>query len=256
MRGMLEVRDLDVEIAGKSVCRSLCLAMNGGQRWSVLGANGVGKTTLLHTLAGLRPASAGHVLLDGQPLAATRPRARARRVGVLFQDHDDPFPATVLETALIGRHPHVAPLAWESRADVALAEQALQAVQLDGFARRSVTTLSGGERQRLAIASLLTQDPQVWLLDEPINHLDLHHQIALLKLLQTRTSDSGATALMTLHDVNMAARFCNHMLLLFGHGETLHGRTDEVLSVGNLERLYGHPIECLSVNGRRVFLPA
>ncbi|MDH3451432.1 MAG: ABC transporter ATP-binding protein [Gammaproteobacteria bacterium] len=256
MRGMLELRNLNVEIGGKSVCRSLSLALRGGQHWAVLGSNGIGKTTLLHTLAGLRPAAGGEVLLQGESLAATQPRARARRIGVLFQDNEDPFPATVMETALIGRHPHLAPLAWESREDTALATRALEDVQLAGLSQRSVTTLSGGERRRLAVATLLTQDPQVWLLDEPLSHLDLHHQITMLELLRERCQQNQGTALMTLHDVNLAARFCDHLLLLFGEGETLHGVTEDVLCVGNLERLYGHPIVCLTDGERRVFLPA
>ncbi|MDH3714531.1 MAG: ABC transporter ATP-binding protein [Gammaproteobacteria bacterium] len=255
MRGMLELRNLDVEIAGKSVCRSLCLSLDSGQRWAMLGSNGIGKTTLLHTLAGLRPAAGGQVLLNGKSLPATQPRARARRIGVLFQDNDDPFPTTVMETALIGRHPHLGPLARESRGDLALAVHALRDVHLAELSRRSVTTLSGGERQRLAVATLLTQDPQVWLLDEPISHLDLHHQIGMLNLLQDRLAHNGGTALMTLHDVNLAARFCDHLLLLFGDGETQHGATEDVLCVNNLERLYGHPIECLSDGDRQVFLP-
>lgn len=255
MRAMLEARELDVEIAGKSVCRSLCLSLEDGQRWGMLGSNGIGKTTLLHTLAGLRPSAGGDVLLHGRGLRTTQPRVRARRIGVLFQDNEDPFPATVMETALIGRHPHLAPLAWESSADVALAERALADVQLAELAGRSVTTLSGGERQRLALATLLTQSPRLWLLDEPVSHLDLHHQISLLTLLHERLADDGGAALMTLHDVNLAARFCDHLLLLFGDGETLHGLTGEVLSVANLERLYGHPIICLTDGERRVFLP-
>ena len=105
------------------------------------------------------------------------------------------------KTALIGRHPHLPPLAWESPADAALAGRALDDVHLAELSGRSVTTLSGGERQRLAVATLLTQDPQVWLLDEPISHLDLHHQIALLNLLQNRLIQNQGTALMTLHDV-------------------------------------------------------
>jgi len=256
MRNMLELQDLNVEIAGKSVCRSLCLSLTSGQRWAMLGSNGIGKTTLLHTLAGLRPAAGGQVLLHGESVFTAQPRARARHIGVLFQDNDDPFPATVLETALIGRHPHLPPLAWESPADAALAGRALDDVHLAELSGRSVTTLSGGERQRLAVATLLTQDPQVWLLDEPISHLDLHHQIALLKLLQNRLTQNQGTALMTLHDVNLAARFCDHLLLLFGDGATLHGATGDVLSVDNLERLYGHPIECLADGDRQVFLPA
>ncbi len=252
---MLQLVDLTVQIAATRVCERLSLHVRAGQRWGMLGANGVGKTTLLHTLAGLRAPLAGQVLLGGQPLVGIGARARARQIGVLFQGGDDPFPASVEETALIGRHPHLPALARESDEDRRIAREALAVVDLGALAGRSVTTLSGGERQRLAIATLLTQAPRLWLLDEPTNHLDLRHQITLLEHLTARIVDEGGALLMTLHEVNLAARFCDHLLLLFGTGETLAGPADEILDAANLERLYGHPVRTLSDARGRVYVP-
>lgn len=254
MPALLTANDLAVSIAGKSVCRGLSLTIERGQCWGILGRNGIGKTTLLHTLAGLHAPDSGTIYLEEQPLTRLSRRYIAQSIGILFQRSEDPFPSTVLETALIGRHPYLNAWDWESEEDQTLARQALAAVGMDGMAPRQTGTLSGGERQRLAIATLLTQDPQLLLLDEPANHLDLHHQITLLDLLVRQTRERGKALLMIGHDLNLTARYCDHVLMLFGEGETLQGESSEVLTETNLARLYGHPIRCAEVEGRRVFV--
>jgi iron complex transport system ATP-binding protein len=239
---LLETRALAVEIAAKTVCAGLELRVARGERWAVLGINGVGKTTLLRTLAGLREARAGEVALDGEPLAALTGRERARRRGMLLQSEHDEFEATVIEAVLAGRHPHVAPWSWESAADVAAARAALERVALSGLDERRLGSLSGGERRRVAIAALLAQDPALMLLDEPTSHLDLHHQVAILDLLAAAATPHGKALVMSLHDVNLAARYCTHALLLFGGGQTQQGPVPEVLAPETLSRLYAHPV--------------
>lgn len=253
---LLATRALEVRIAGRQVCEGLDVSFGAGETWAVLGRNGAGKTTLLHTLAGLRPCQSGAVLVEGRDLGMWEPKALARRRGVLFQDSQDTFPATVLETVLTGRHPHLSFWAMESAADRALAEAALRAVDLAAAGPRLVTTLSGGERRRVAIATLLAQDPAVWLLDEPSNHLDLHHQVELLSLLVRRAVERRGLILMSLHDVNLALRFCTHALLLVGAGTVIAGPADEVINAANLERMYGHGVrELRDGTGARAWLP-
>ncbi len=255
MNPLLQTRQLQVSIAGKTICQALDLNIERGQCWGILGSNGAGKTTLLHTLAGLRPAASGAVLLDGKSLATLARRAIARHIGVLFQDAHDAFPDTVLNTVLIGRHPHLKSWGFESTEDIALAQAALVATGLGGLEQRLIGTLSGGERRRVALATVLAQDPTLYLLDEPVNHLDLHQQIAALELLSARARDDGKAVMMSVHDVNLAARYCDHVLLLFGDGTLVQGQTSEVLNRAGLERLYRHPI--VSVAGPRgpAFLP-
>jgi iron complex transport system ATP-binding protein len=252
---LLEARGLAVSIAGKEVCRGLDFALQAGDCVALLGPNGVGKTTLLHSLAGLRSRDAGEILLDGAPLAGLPRRRVAQRLGLLMQQPEDSLPATVLETALIGRHPHLDFWRWESHGDVAIARRALKTVGLEGLEQRAQTALSGGERRRLDLATVLAQDPQVFLLDEPAGQLDLHHQLALLGQLQRLAAQEGRAVLMSLHDVNLAARFCNRALLLFGAGEAAHGPAGDLLTPGQLSRLYGVPVRSLPWEGGQAFVP-
>ncbi len=252
---LLTTRSLRVEINGKLVCDTLNLAIHTGQRWALLGINGVGKTTLLHTLAGLQSPAMGQVLLENRAIDSLPRRQVAQRLGLLLQEESDAFPGTVLETALSGRHPHLGHWQWESAADIARARQALAQTGLSGLETRQINTLSGGERRRLSLATLLTQAPRLFLLDEPINHLDPHQQIILLKLLTTQTQNETCGLLMILHDINLASRFCDHALLLFGGGKTLHGPLTKVLTAKNIERLYNHPVTELHGPHGPVYLP-
>ena len=252
---LLATDKLHVSIGDTTVCKALDLAISARERWCILGRNGTGKTTLLHTLAGLREADAGDIRLDDTPLHTLSRRTVAQHIGLLFQDHSDAFPASVLETVLSGRHPWIGPLQWESDQDTALARAALQAVDLHDLEQRIITTLSGGERRRLGIATLLTQNPQLMLLDEPTNHLDIPHQIGMLDLLQERSATGRTALVLVMHDINLALRYCTHFLLLFGDGETAQGNAEEVLTGERLEQLYQHPLQRLRGPHGNVWLP-
>jgi len=252
---LLETQQLEVQVADIQVCRDLNLKIEAGQCWGILGRNGAGKTTLLHTLAAMRMPLAGQIALDGSDINQLSRRQIAQHLGVLFQDSEDPFPATVMETALIGRHPHLGRWGWEGPDDHKYASDALRAVNLETMAARQVSTLSGGERRRLAIATLLAQNPALALLDEPTNHLDLNQQIAVLQLLKHRLTNENQAMLLVLHDVNLAMRFCDQLLFLFGDGETLQGPTMEIANEENLMRLYNHPLMELQTPHGPAFLP-
>jgi iron complex transport system ATP-binding protein len=255
---LLESIGLEVSIGGHQVCRDLTWRIHAGESWAILGRNGAGKSTLLATLAGLRAQQKGRLSIGGlalpQASQGVGARAMARVRGYLSQRQIDPFASTVMETVLVGRHPHLGRWDWESAADRRIAAAALNEVDLNGFAERDVQTLSGGERQRLAVAQLLAQQPQLFLLDEPLTHLDLPHQVAVMDLFARRAAE-GATIVAVVHDPGFAARYCRHALLLFGNGEWLAGPATEVITVAHLSRLYGHPLRELAADGHRWFVP-
>lgn len=253
---LLATRGLEVAVAGTTLVRGLDLTLRGGETLAVLGRNGSGKTSLLHTLADLRPPAAGSIELCGRPYAAHAPRAAAHLRGLLVQTHHDAFPASVLETALVGRHPHLGRWAWEGAADERIARAALAAVGLDGLEGREAYSLSGGERQRLAMATLLTQQPLLYLLDEPLAHLDLSHQIVLLDLIRRQAAECQAGFIIALHDMNLALRYCRRALLLFGDGRWKEGPSTEVLNSENLSELYGQKLRTLSDGTSRYFIAA
>lgn len=243
---------LRVSIGDRLLVDELDLSVFPGSFLGILGRNGSGKTSTLLTLAGLRPASGGSLVLDGRPMSEWPRREIARRTGLLPQHTEDPFPATVFETALAGRHPHLDFWQWEGGADFRAVEDALASVGLDSLREREVATLSGGERRRLALATLLTQAPGIYLLDEPTNHLDPAYEQSVMRLLARLAADGYAVA-ASLHDVNLASRYCDRCLLLFGDGEWAAGATAEVLTQDGLMRLYGVDMTRIDHAGQRLF---
>lgn len=251
---VLATHDLIIDVPNRTGGTPLNLTIEPGQVWGVLGPNGAGKTTLLHTLAGLNAPRSGSVQLNDSALGQLRRRHVAQRLGLVFQDRQDGFPATVLETALIGRHPYLSPWQMEGADDYARAEAALERLDAQYLHDRLVSTLSGGERQRVAIATVLTQAPEIWLADEPTNHLDLHHQSVVMALMAEQAAE-GKAVMMCLHDLNLAARWCDHILLLYPTGEACWGPRDSMLVPSALESLYRQRLMVVEVDGAPVFVP-
>jgi iron complex transport system ATP-binding protein len=251
----LACRALALTVPGRRLCDGLDIAVQAGECWVIVGPNGAGKTTLLSALAGLRAPDGGEVSYDGTALAALTPRERARRRGFLPQDSVDYFPATVLETVLVGRHPWLGRWQWEGAADVQQAQRALAEVGLAGFEARQVATLSGGERRRVALAALLAQDADLMLLDEPSSHLDLAHQIAALDAVARLARERGKAVVMVLHDLHLALRYADCAIAV-GRGHAVAGPAAEILTAPTLSALFDHPLVALGEGRARTFVPA
>lgn len=244
-----------MSVGARRLVTGLSLEFRPGEFVAILGRNGSGKTLTLHTLAGLRRPQAGEVHLDGVAMRGLSRRTVALRLGLLAQDVEESFVTTALEAVLVGRHPHLELWQWESAADDRIARAALTAVDLEEFAGRRTDTLSGGELRRVAVASLLAQEPAVFLLDEPSNHLDPAHLLGILGLFRELCS-AGKTVIATLHDPTIAARYADKALLLFGDGRWATGPSQELLTAQTLSELYQSQMLELQKDGRRIFVSA
>lgn len=249
----LVLHDLRVAVDGRVLVERLSMTATAGQLWCVVGPNGAGKSTWLSVLAGLRSPDGGSVALDGVPLTDWPPLAMARRRAFLPQTLHDTFPITVYDAVMTGRHPHLARWEWEGDADARAVDAAVSALQLQSLAERDVRTLSGGERQRVAMAAVVAQEARVLLLDEPVAHLDLHQQVAVLRLLREGCRKQGWLVVLTVHDLNLARRFATHALLMDGAGHTTAGIAAEVLTPEHCARVLRTPIAEVA-NGRHTAL--
>lgn len=251
---LLETRGLRVAVPRRALVEGFDCAVRRGEFIALLGSNGAGKSLLLRTLAGLRPADGGGVRLDGQDLATLSRRTIARRLGFLPQDPDAPPQGSLFESVLLGRHAHLG--FWESggAADQQRATLALGEVGLGSFGRRELNTLSGGEQRRAAIARLLVQAPAIYLLDEPTNHLDPAQQLGILEHVRG-LARQGAAVLASLHDPNLALRFADRIWLMAGDGAV---QVVECAALGpqHLARLYGVAYEEARVGSQRLMAPA
>lgn len=251
----LSAQDLSVQVPGQRLVDTLNAEFLAGDFVAILGKNGAGKSLTLQTLAGLRAPSAGVVNIRGRPLDTLTRRDIAQQLALLPQHAEEMFPLRGFDSVLMGRHPHIKPMQLPSAADHEIAWQVMRELRVERFADRDVATLSGGERRRLAIAQTLAQTPTVFLLDEPSNHLDPQHQLAVCELF-ARRARSQATVIAVFHDLNLAARFANRVLLLHGDGRWHLGATREIMTTTRLSALFDVEVECVPWRDRQLFVAA
>lgn len=233
---LLQADNLTVAIGGRQLIEGLNWHVHRGEFWCVLGKNGSGKSSLLYTLAGLLPVAAGQLQLAGESIASLSLPALARRRGLMQQQQSDAFSHSVLDTVLLGRTPYRIGAAWDADEDRDAALAALARTGLSEKLHADITQLSGGERQRVALASLLAQAPHLMLMDEPTAHQDVAQQLAIMRIARELTSLHAVVA--SCHDINLAARFATHVLML-GDGRYWIGKSSEVLQPQILEQAFG-----------------
>jgi iron complex transport system ATP-binding protein len=236
---MLTARRLGKKIGSRWILRGIDLTVTHGEMVGILGPNGSGKSTLIRLLTGEWTADEGEVWLDGQPVKRYSHKARARKVAVLTQETMREIAFTVREVVQMGRHPYQGRWPWATEADRQVVEKVMEETGLLPLGERLVPSLSGGERQRVAIARTMAQEPLLLVLDEPTTYLDIHHQLTILDLLKKWQHECGLTLVVVLHDLNLAAQYCDRLLFLKKGQAVKIGPVKEVLGERLIEEVYG-----------------
>ena len=231
------VHDLRVRLEGTLIVDGVDLEVARGEWVTVIGPNGAGKSTALRAIGGLLPFT-GTVELNGTPVDKLHRRERAKTIATVTQSPTVPPAMRVLDYALLGRTPYIAPLGRESAADIAAVEEVLESLDVARFAGRRLETLSGGERQRVFLARALAQGAGILLLDEPTSALDIGHQQEVLELIDRLRADRALTVLTTMHDLTTAGEYADRIVLLAEGTVVAAGTAREVLTEENLAKHY------------------
>ncbi len=253
----LEVSGLSFAYDGRKVVDSVDLRAEPGEIVGLIGPNGSGKSTLIKILSGVIDGYEGTAQIDGRDISGVPRRELAQMLAVVPQEPVFSFPFSCLEIALMGRHPHLAGLAFESSRDIEVARQALRRCGAEEFAERRIHELSSGERQRVVFARALAQQPRALLLDEPATFLDIRHQVELYDIVRDQVGEGGCAALTVLHDLNLAAEYCDRIYLLRDGRVEAGGPTEEVFTYANLKRVFETEVyvDSNSLTGRLLVIP-
>lgn len=242
---VFSLRELSFSVPGRILLQPLSLTFPQGKVCGLIGHNGSGKSTLLKMLGRHQPPASGEVLLNGVPLPQWDNKAFAREVAYLPQQLPAAEGMTVRELVAMGRYPWHGALGRFRQEDREQVEEAIALVDLKPLANRLVDSLSGGERQRAWLAMMVAQNSRCLLLDEPTSALDIAHQVEVLGLIQRLSRERGLTVIAVLHDINMAARYCDHLVALRGGEMIAQGPADSLMQGAVLEQIYGIPMGIL-----------
>jgi len=249
---MIELDDVSLGYNHKVVLSDVSMKAGPGQILGLVGPNGSGKSTLIKGMTGVIDLFSGHIFIDGHDIVTIKADKLARIIATVPQSPALPGAFTAFEVVLMGRTPHLGLLRYEGGKDLSIAWQAMEATHTQSFAERRVSELSGGERQRLVIARALTQQPKAMLLDEPTANLDINHQVEILNLVKSLCLEQSLTVIIAIHDLNLAAQYCDWMVMLNGGKVYAKGTPLDILTAPNIKMVYGaevcvypHPINKL-----------
>lgn len=249
---MIEVRNISKKIGERHIFHNLTFTLEAGAIYGILGPNGTGKSTLLALLSGAVRADVGDVIVGNKPIDAYRRRELAQVMAVLQQGELAELSYTVREVVAMGRYPFQNWLGVEQQPSNDIVEQTLAMTSLTELADRRMEQLSGGEKQRVALAKVIAQQPHFLLLDEPTTHLDIGYQMRLLDVVKQWQQTTALTVVVVLHDMNLAAQYCDELLFLHDGQLAARGRPADVLQPELIERIFGaravvvnHPVTAI-----------
>lgn len=238
-RSVVAVAGATMRWGQRHALKTVDLEVYEGEFVGLVGPNGAGKTTLLRLIGKLLEPSDGAVWLEGEPLAGLSQRAVARRVAMVPQRAPADFAFSVRDVVLMGRHPHLARFETEGVVDHAIVRDAMELTNTAELAERPIPELSAGERQRVTLARALAQRPRLLLMDEPTANLDLRHQLQVLECVQRLVQEQGLAVVAALHDLELASRYCDRLVVLHAGTIVADGRPEEVLTAARLREVFG-----------------
>jgi len=249
----LKVKDMEFNYASVPVLKKICIELAASEMLSVVGPNGAGKSTLLRCIDRILSPQKGCILLDGQDIKKMSRMELAQKMGYIPQSTTQVFPATVFDIVLLGRRPHVG---WRSsEEDTEKVLETLQMLNIEDLSMRDINELSGGQQQKVFIACALTQEPDVLLLDEPTSNLDIRHQLEVMDIIKNIVIEKQISAMMAIHDLNLAARYADRIIMMNSGKIFSAGDPVSVLTPENIKHVYGVESEVIDKRGRPHIVP-
>lgn len=249
----LKIKDLEFCYASVPVLKDVCIELAVSEMLGVVGPNGAGKSTLIRCIDRILAPQKGSILLDEQDIKEMRLIELAKKMGYIPQSTSQVFPATVFDTVLMGRRPHIG---WRSsEKDTEKVLETLQMLNIEEFAMRDINEISGGQQQKVFIARALTQEPDVLLLDEPTSNLDIRHQLEVMDIIKNIVREKELSAIMAIHDLNLASRYADRMIMMNSGKIFAAGDPVSVLTPDNIKWVYGVVAEVNNNNGRPYIVP-
>ena len=236
---ILQIQDTSFSYDQETVLHSISMDVNPGEFVGVIGPNGSGKSTFLKILGGVLTTNSGKLFFKGKDFLDYNRKQLARSITWIPQEHPMVFPFKVSEVVLMGRHPYLSAFTFEGDEDIEIARSAMEQTQTLQFAQRRFNEISGGEKQRVVIAGAIAQEPELMILDEPTSALDIKYQIQILNILRELNQKKNMTVILAMHDLHLASKFCNRLILLEEGKVFQDGKPEEVLQKEHLEKVYG-----------------
>jgi iron complex transport system ATP-binding protein len=249
----LKVKDVEFRYASVPILKNICIELAASEMLGVVGPNGAGKSTLLRCIDRILKPQRGSILLDEREIKKMSMIELAKKLGYIPQSTAQVFPATVFDTVLLGRRPHVG---WRSgEKDRKKVLKALRMLNIEKFAMRDINELSGGQQQKVFIARALTQEPDVLLFDEPTSNLDIKHQLEVMEIIKNIVREKEISAIMAIHDLNLASRYADRIIMMNGGEIFSAGDSVSVLTPESIKQVYGVEAEVHNIHGRPYIVP-
>ncbi len=249
----LKIKDMEFGYASVTILKDVTMELAESEVLGLVGPNGAGKSTLIRCIDRIISPQKGSILVDGEEIKTMSSTARAKKIGYVPQGVAQAFPTTVFDTVLMGRRPHFG--WWSRKEDNEKVLDMLELLNLEQFAMRGINELSGGQQQKVFIARALTQEADILLLDEPVSALDIRHQLEVLNVIRSVVKESGISVMISIHDLNLASRFTDRLLLMYNGTVFATGPSSSVLTHDNIKQVYGVEANVSTHGGRNYIAP-